>query len=152
MSKDMAYYERTFAWLQFAEGKARFAGGIRGWDERGHDTFAVDLEGDVLYGEIDMVFLPNGNDYYLKVVTFGYGVQESIGILNDGSPGPQAQGTFGPKHLQRVQSLVVQLVRAGLSFEKRPVVLRETSKSHFIGKVLFPDGWAVGANAKEVTA
>lgn len=38
-------HEKIFEWQQFPGGRARFAGGIRGWDERGYDTFAVELEG-----------------------------------------------------------------------------------------------------------
>src|SRR6185437_5078500 len=75
---------------------------------------------------------------------------ENVGILNEGGPNPHAQGTFPSSYLQRVQSLVVQLVRAGLSFEIRPFVLGEMPNSHFMGKVLFPEGWAVGAGAREI--
>lgn len=150
MNKDMAFYEKTFEWLQFPEGKVRFAGGIRGWDERGYDTFAVELDGEVVYGEIARTFLPNHNDFNVQVVSFGYGMRENVGILNEGGPGPYAQGIFPPAYLQRVQSLVVQLIRAGLSFEDRPVPLTEYSTAHFQGKVIFPKGWAVGASAREV--
>jgi len=143
-------YEKIFEWQQFPEGRARFAGGIRGWDERGHDTFAVELEGEIVYGEIDTSFLPNHHDFNVQVVSFGYGMRENVGILNEGGPGPHAQGTFPSAYLQRVQSLVVQLVRAGLSFEKRPSVLEEMPNSHFMGKVLFPEGWAVEAGAREI--
>lgn len=143
-------YEKIFEWQQFPEGKARFAGGIRGWDERGYDTFAVEIDGQVVYGEIDNIFLPNHNDYNVQVVSFGYGMQENVGILNDGSPGRHAQGTFPTAYLQRVQSLVVQLVRAALNFEKRPTLLNEYPNAHFQGKVIFSDGWAVGAGAREV--
>ncbi len=44
----MDIYERTFDWVSATEGRARFAGGIRGWDERGHDTYAVDVEGKIM--------------------------------------------------------------------------------------------------------
>lgn len=143
-------HEKIFEWQQFPGGRARFAGGIRGWDERGYDTFAVELEGEVVYGEIAPAFLPNHNDFNVEVVSFGYGMRENVGILNEGGPGPYAQGIFPPAYLQRVQSLVVQLVKTGLRFQVRPTILTEFPNAHFQGKVIFPAGWAVGANAKEV--
>jgi hypothetical protein len=147
----MSKYEDTFQWFQFPEGKVRFSGGIRGWDERGYDTFAVELDDEVVYGEIDNVFLANHNDFNLQVVSFGYGMRENVGILNDGSPGRHAQGRFPAAYLTSVQSLVVQLVRAALHFEDRPTVLTEYPAAHFQGKVIFHEGWAVGASAREVS-
>ena len=140
----------NFEWQQFPEGRAQFSGGMRGWDERGYDTFAVELDGEVVYGEIARTFLPNDHDYNVQVVSFGYGMRESVGILNDGSPGRHAQGIFSAAHLERVQSLVVQLIRAGLHFQERPAVLTDFVNGHFQGKVIFPAGWAVGAGAREV--
>lgn len=145
----MSQYD-TFEWQQFPEGRARFSGGMRGWDERGYDTFAVELEGEVVYGDIARAFLPNHHDYNVQVISFGYGMRENVGILNDGSPGRHAQGTFSPAYLQRVQALVVQLVRAGLRFEERPAILTDFINGHFQSKVIFPDGWAVGAGARIV--
>jgi hypothetical protein len=140
-----------FEWMQFSEGRARFSGSIRGWDERGHETFAVELEGEIVYGEIARAFLPNENDFNVEVTSFGYGMRENVGILNDGGPGPQAQGIFSADYLQRVQSLVAQMLRMVLKLEDRPVVLTEYPDANFQGKVIFPEGWAVGAEAREVT-
>lgn len=137
MSKDMTYYEKTFEWQQFPEGRARFAGGIRGWDERGHDVYAVELQGRVVYGEIDNAFLPNHNDYNIEVVSFGYGIEENVGI-----PEPSSRGAYTEAELQIVRSLIMRLIEAGLKFELRPTILRETSKSHFMGKIVFREGWA----------
>lgn len=145
----MSQYD-TFEWQRFPEGRARFSGGIRGWDERGYDTFAVELEGEVVYGEIARAFLPNHNDFNIQVISFGYGMRENIGILNEDGTLPNAQGIFPSAYLQRVQSLVVQLVRAGLGFQDRPVPLTEYPNAHFQGKVIFPEGWAVGAGVREV--
>lgn len=147
----MNVYDQTFDWVQSLEGRARFSGGIRGWDECGHETFAIELEGDVIYGEIARTFLPNQNDFNLQVVSFGYGARENVGIPNLDGPGPHAQGTFPPEYLRRVQSLVVQLVQAALRFTDRPHILLEYPNAHFQGKVIFPEGWTVGASAGEIT-
>ncbi|WP_144655620.1 hypothetical protein [Achromobacter dolens] len=64
----MDIYERTFDWVPPAEGRVRFAGGIRGWDERGHDTYAVDVDGKVMYGEIARTLLADQNDFNIQIV------------------------------------------------------------------------------------
>ena len=145
----MSRYSETFDWQQFPEGRARFSGGIRGWDERGYDTFAVEINGEVVYGDIARTFLPNHNDFNVQVVSFGYGMRESVGILNEYGSLPNAQGIFPAAYLQRVQSLVVQLLRAAQNFEELPLVLTEFPNGHFQGKLIFPKGWAVGADARE---
>lgn len=136
MSKDMAYYEKTFEWQQFPEGRARFVGGIRGWDERGHYVYAVELQGRVVYGEIAHAFLPNDNDYNIEVVSFGYGMEENVGISE-----PTSRGAYTRAELETVRSLIVQLIRAGQQFEEKPLLLMETRKSHFMGKIVFREGW-----------
>ena len=63
----------TFEWIEFPEGRARFAGGFRCWDELGRETFAIELRGCQYFGQIDNEFLENGNDYNLRIDAFGYG-------------------------------------------------------------------------------
>ena len=48
----MSAHEKTFDWMQFPEGRARFSGEVRGWDELGHETFALELRGKEYFGEI----------------------------------------------------------------------------------------------------
>ena len=136
MSKDMAYYEKTFEWQQFPEGRARFVGGIRGWDERGHYVYAVELQGRVVYGEIVRTFLANHNDYNIEVVSFGYGMEENVGI-----PEPTSRGAYTRAELETVRSLIVQLIRAGQHFDDKPVLLVEYPDAHFQGKIVFREGW-----------
>lgn len=137
MSKDMAYYEKTFEWQQFPEGRARFAGGMRGWDERHHDVYAVEYQGRVIYGEIVHAFLPNDNDYNIEVVSFGYGMKDNVGI-----PEPSSRGAYTEAELRIVRSLIVQLIEAGRHFEDRPSILMEYPNAHFQGQVIFREGWA----------
>jgi len=70
----------SFDWLELPSGRARFSGGIRGFDELGHETFAVEVDGREYFGEIGNIFLPNGNDYNMEVISFGYGRIGSVGI------------------------------------------------------------------------
>lgn len=136
MSKDVKDYEEPFGWQQFSEGRARFVGGIRGGDECRHEVYALEFQGRVIYGEISHAFLPNDNDYNIEVVSFGYGMEENVG-----NPHPRARGAYTEGELDIIRSLIVRLIRAGHTFEERPLLLMETAKSHFMGKIIFRDAW-----------
>lgn len=140
-------HEKTFEWVQFPEGRARFAGMQRGWDERGHKTFALELRGNEYYGEISRLYLDNQNDYNLTIDSFGYGRGEDVGM-----PAPEAREAFTPDEENAARLLVVQLIDAGLKFEDPPTVLDQTNTSHFMGKIFFNDGWMlVNADRSEET-
>lgn len=147
----MDIYERTFDWVSATEGRARFAGGIRGWDERGHDTYAVEVDGKVMYGEIARAFLSNQNDFNVQIVSFGYGVREHVGMPRPAGHDAHARDVSDAETLQRVQSVLARLIRAGLHFEDRPCVLLEYPHARFQGKLIFAEGWAVGAPARAIT-
>ncbi|CUJ38200.1 hypothetical protein [Achromobacter sp. 2789STDY5608621] len=147
----MDIYERTFDWVPAAEGRARFAGGIRGWDERGHDTYAVEVDGKVMYGEIARTFLPNQNDFNIQIVSFGYGVREHVGMPRPAGHDSHARGVSDGETLQRVQSVLARLILAGLCFEDRPRVLLEYPHARFQGRLIFAEGSAAGAPARELT-
>ena len=74
----MGHHDETFEWHEFPEGRAQFSGSIRGDDERGHDTFAIELDGFVTYGGIDSVFLANDNDFNIRVVTTATGYERTL--------------------------------------------------------------------------
>jgi len=40
-----------------------------------------------------------------------------------------------------IQALIVQLVEAGTRFRRKPTLLREYPNAHFMGQVIFRDGW-----------
>lgn len=133
----MGYYEKTFEWLEFPEGRARFAGGTRGWDESGHETFAVEVNGTAYYGEIDQTFLADRHNFNVEIISFGFPSE-----IFAGSP-PGSWKAFTVDELQTVQVLILQLIRRGLGFEDRPSPLDELPNSRFMGKVIFRDGWAL---------
>jgi hypothetical protein len=129
----------SFDWLQFPEGRARFSGGVRGIvDELGHETFAVEVGGEEYFGEIQRAFLPNNNDYNIEVVSFGYG--------SGGYVGMRMLGTcqiFSIAEVSTIQALIVQLIAAGMQFDDRPSLLTEYPNAHFMGAVVFRDGWVL---------
>ena len=134
----MDSHKPPFDWVQFPEGRARFSGGVRGIDEQGHDTIAVEVDGNEYFGEIEPAFLPNNNDYNVEIVSFGYGAKTSFGM-----PMLAACHVFSAAEINTVQRLIVQLVAAGMKFTDRPNVLMEFPNAHFMGEVLFRDGWAL---------
>ena len=127
---------QTFDWVQFPEGRARFAGGVRGWDELGHETFALELRGNEYFGEIKNLFLENHNDYNIVIDSFGYAWEIEVGM-----PGAEAREIFTPYEEETARSLVTQLIQTGLQFELPPSPLNQTANSHFMGKIIFQEGW-----------
>lgn len=128
--------ESTFDWLQFPEGRARFGGGVRGWDELGHETFALELGGRAYFGEIQRTYLENQNDYNIVIDSFGYRWEIEVGM-----PGTDVREVFTPHEEAVARALVVRLVQAGLKFETPPFQLNQTETSHFMGNIIFQDGW-----------
>lgn len=134
----METYQDTFDWVALAQGRARFSGIQRGWDEHGRVTFCVEVAGNPLFGEIDQAFLDNSNDFDLEVVSFGYGRAEDVGM-------PRGQVPVVPDALATVESLVIGLVRAAREFQSPPNILAESPTSSFMGRVFFREGWALVA-------
>ena len=126
----------VFDWIQFPEGRARFGGGVRGWDELGHETFALELRGIEWFGEIKRTYLANGNDYNLVIESFGYRWERDVGV-----PGAGARSVFALGEEATARSLIVQLIEAGLNFEAPPYQLGQLEHSHFMGEIIFQGGW-----------
>jgi len=135
----MNEYADGYHWVQFPQGRARFAGGVRGWDELGHEVFALELCGNEYFGEIKRSYLDNHNDYNIVIDAFGYGRGQDVGMGMPGGTG--VRDVFTPEEETSARALVVQLVQAGLTFEDPPFVLDQTDISHFMGKIIFQDGW-----------
>lgn len=130
---------KTFGWVEFSQGRARFAGGTRGWDERGYETFSVEVGGISYYGEIRRSFLSNDNDFNIEIVSFGYGDPIYAGApIEVGISKP-----FTSHEIKAIQDLTLELVHAGLAFENRPSFLEEHSDARFMGEVSFRRGWAL---------
>ena len=130
----MSAYEKPFDWMQFPEGRARFSGGVRGWDELGHETFALELRGNEYFGEIKRSYLENHNDYNIVIDAFGYGWEKEVGM-----PGMDIREIFTSDEEAAARALVVQLIHAGLELEDPPFAL--DPPSHFRGGITFKDGW-----------
>jgi hypothetical protein len=132
----MSAYDKTFDWMRFPEGLARFAGTFRCWDEQGRKTFALDLRGNEYFGEIKRTYLENHNDYNIVIDAFGYSRGEDVGM-----PGAGARGVFTSDEEAISRSLVIRLIHAGLEFDDPPTILDQTETSHFMGGITFRDGW-----------
>lgn len=132
-------YEKTFEWLDFPEGRIRYAGGRRGRDEPPITTFSVELSGKTYFGEFRRCFLPDGNNYDIEVISFGWRQHDWPGT----EPHPKYCAAFTPEEIGHVQSLICQAVTVWRSLKDRPSIVREYSDSRFSGEVAFRDGWAL---------
>lgn len=143
----MNIHEKIFNWVNFEEGVARFVGNIRGWDELGHDAFAVEINERQYYGEMRQVFSENQNDYNIEIISFGWPGEEWVGM-----PMPGMCAVLTVDDVKTAQALIVQLVQIGSKFVDTPSVLYQTSNSHFMGMVIFREGWALisGYNSEEL--
>lgn len=142
----MSDYKSVFDWVQFPEGRARFSGGIRGIDdEQRHETFAVEVNGTEYFGEIQRAYLPNNNDYNIEVLSFGYGSDKYVGL-----PMLGACEVFIPTEIKIIHALITELVVAGMHFEDKPSLLIEYPSAHFLGQVIFANGWVLARDQERV--
>ncbi len=132
----------TFGWVEFAAGRARFSGSVRGADELGHETFALEVAGAERYGEIHRVFLENGNDFNLEVVAFGWPGVEWMGM-----PSPGMRQRFRREEESTLRALILQLIEWGRTLEVKPAFLNEYPDARFMGDVLFAPGWLLASEA-----
>ena len=136
-----SYEPSPFDWVDLPDGRARFAGSIRGFDERGHETFAAEVDGREYFGEIGRIFLPNGNDFNVEVLSFGYGDRGYVGMPMLGTC-----RVFTAAEIATIQALAVQLIAAGMRFKDRLWLLVEYPNAHFMGQVFFRDGWILATD------
>lgn len=112
--------------------------GIRGWDELGRETFSIELHRIEYFGELKKSFLPDGYDFNIEIVSFGYSDKNDVGMPSHGV----ACKAFTLNDLETASSLVVKLVQSTSHSKDAPFAMRKTEKSHFKGEVFFRDGWA----------
>lgn len=118
--------------------RAQFSGGIRGWDELGHETFAVEIAETPWYGEIKQVYAENRHDFNLEVASFGYESRDNVGNLD-------GRALFDERAIELIMVATTKLVETihALENEDRPSPLYEVEGSHFLGTIHFADGWVL---------
>lgn len=124
-----------YDWVDFEDGRARFCGGIRGWDELGHETFCVALNGQSWYGEIVKLFEPEGADFSSVILSFGYDRSDNVGMP------ASARATFSAFDAEKIKAMVTRLVPIVAQCDDPPFVLSRGKTSRFSGKVVFREGW-----------
>jgi hypothetical protein len=126
--------------LDLPAGKIRFAGGVRGVDEAGHDAFELSLSGaPALYGEWRPIFSENGNNFNVEIVNFGYTSRDNLG-----NPHPDARRKFSAHDVSSIRGLIEALFA---SEEARARVAPFSSKKNprgYLGRVIFRPGWIHG--------
>ena len=136
----------VFDWLDLPGGRARFCGGLRGADQAGHEAFALELDGQVAYGEIRKAWTAEDR-FDLEVVSFGHRALENIGMPVDAG-GPLVVD-FTAEQLRAAENLLAELVQAFLARPQRPFVMNMDSSDKFSGTIRFVLGWALVRQAQE---
>ena len=135
--------EGPFDWIEGNGIRGRYAAGTRGWDERGYDTFEIEIGGKSFFGQIASAFLENGNDFNVEIVSFGFRRQMHVG----GSLDYESEWSF--QSAQNIFNFVVLMIKKFLEFKKRPIPLKETGKSIFMGDIIFRAGWILICNSSQ---
>ncbi|RUL75409.1 hypothetical protein EKH80_11875 [Dyella choica] len=124
-----------YDWVEFEDGRARFSGGIRGWDELGHETFCAELNGGSWYGEAVQVFEPEGNSFSLEILSFGYKESGYVGMP------VSTRAAYSAVDIEKIKTMVTRLANIVSQCDHPPFVLSRGKTSRFTGKVVFQDGW-----------
>jgi hypothetical protein len=142
----MADYKSAFDWVDFDQGRARFSGSIRGYDEVGHDTFEIEIDSEAHFGEIRDVWI-DSHEFDLEIVRFGYFNRDDVGIPAE--PGNLAIAVFSPDRIAIAQGLICALIASFAESDRKPAFMSETKNSKFTGKVRFREGWAFTGDGEE---
>lgn len=129
---------KRFDWIDVGPTRAQFSGGVRGWDELGHETFAVEIAATPWYGEIKQIYAENQYDFNLEVTSFGYATRDNVGNL-------EGRAFLDRRAIEMVMVATTKLVETiyALENEGRPSPLYEVEGSHFLGTIHFRDGWVL---------
>ena len=119
-------------WVEFEGGRAKFDGTVRGSDELGHHTFAVQLPGrEVLYGEFKTRYEPDHTHYNVEIIRFGIASRGGVDIDNH-----YRRATFTPEEATTLERIITALMLRDV--EKPPPI---EDPEDFLGKVFFRPGW-----------
>ena len=134
MGSERSYEEikKLFDWVEFDGGRAKFDGWVRGCDELGHATFAVELPGrEVLYGEFRTRYEPDKTHYNVEIVRFGNPDKNGIDLDNH----------FPHCSLTPEEKLTLERIITALMVRdaKKPPPIEDPE--NFLGKVFFRPGW-----------
>ena len=134
MGTERSYEEigKLFDWVEFDGGRAKFDGLVRGGDELGHHTFAVELPGrEVLYGEFRTRYEPDKTHYNVEIVRFGNASKFGAGLDNHVS-----RRSLTPEEAVTLERIITALMVRDV---KKPPPMQHAE--NFLGKVFFRSGW-----------
>ena len=134
MGSERSYEEigKLFDWVEFDGGRAKFDGLVRGGDELGHHTFAVELPGrEVLYGEFRTRYEPDKTHYNVEIVRFGNPDKNGIDLDNH-----FLHCSLTPEEKLTLEGIITALM---VRDAKKPTPIEDSE--NFLGKVFFRPGW-----------
>jgi len=134
----VASYEETFEWIDFPQGRVRYAGTARGRDEPPINVFAVEILGSIHHGEIKRNFFSDGARFDVEIVSFGWFKEDWCGTV----PVPAYSAAFTASQINDVQALICQAVAIWDQMANKPSFLSST-KACFTGDIAFREGWVL---------
>jgi hypothetical protein len=116
-------------------GRASFESVIRSWDESPEDAFSVELMGRlVLYGIWRPKWAPNGHDFNVEIVSFGWADQYNVG-----NPNPMTRRKLSVEQAADLKALIIALVE---DVDVRRKISPFSSKTaRFLDTIDFQDNW-----------
>jgi hypothetical protein len=116
-------------------GRASFQGMLRAWDESPESIFSVELTDHlVLYGIWRSKWAPNGNDFDVEIVSFGWASKYNVGNRD-----PITRRKLSAEHAMEVKALVIALVN-DVDASKKILPFSSTT-ARFLGRIEFNDNW-----------
>lgn len=116
-------------------GRASFESVIRDWDKSPVDAFSVELTGHLaLYGIWRPKWAPNGNDFNVEIVSFGWASQYNVG-----NPNPMTRRKLSIEQVTDAKALIVALVEDVAV--RRKIVPFSSKIARFLGRIHFQDNW-----------
>jgi hypothetical protein len=125
-------------------GRASFESVIRALDESPVHAFSVELTGhQVLYGIWRPKWVPNGNDFDVEIVSFGWADQYNVG-----NPNPMTRRKLSVEQAADAKALIVALVE---DVDVRRKTVPFSSKiARFLGCIDFQENWTFSGELIQV--
>ena len=131
-------YPPPFQWVEFPEGRARFSGSIRSYDETGRETFCLQLGESRYFGEIKKEWR-NDSHFNLTVTSFGYFDRGDVGMKMS----PKICNIFTLGEINKIKDLTLSLISFFKQNPTRPFVMDMEVPDEFLGRVSFAENWAL---------
>lgn len=114
---------------------AKYEGLIKGYDEKGHYIFSVEIESKKYFGEIGRFFSEDKSEFSVMLSSFGYTDENAV-------PGPNNLKTiFSESDVYKIKKILIKMIKEFLTFKEIPSIVNGFNKSKFSGEIFLANGW-----------